>query len=137
MLELTSPRVSKTTTGLLLGALSLLLAMSVPVFAQGPERSDSAHEMKVPETAKDHYEMAAHYQKIETQTHQEVEMHKKMLTEFSRGVAKGPKDPNENPYIKKMRLHCEEYIKAAESLAREAGESARFHTLRAKELEGK
>jgi hypothetical protein len=36
-----------------------------------------------------------------------------------------------------MRLHCEKYIKAAEALAAEADEMAKFHTLRAKEIEGK
>jgi hypothetical protein len=135
MLVTTGTKINGTTTRLLLAAMTLLLAITVPVFAQG--QSDSTHEMKVPETAKDHHEMAEHYQKIETQTSQEIEMHKKMLAEFSKGVAKSPKDRNENPYIKNMRLHCEKYIKAAETLAGEAAESAKFHTLRAKELEGK
>ncbi|MBL8208882.1 MAG: hypothetical protein JNM09_31985, partial [Blastocatellia bacterium] len=52
-------------------------------------------------------------------------------------VAKNPKDSTENPYIKKMRLHCEKYSKAAEALAQEADEMAKFHTMRAKEMEGK
>lgn len=127
----------RITTRLLLGAMILLLAMTVPVDARGQEQNHSSHEMKVPQTAKDHYEMAEHYQRIEAESRQEIEAHRKMLAEFSKGVARNPKDTSENSYIKKMRLHCEQYIKAAESLAREAAESARFHTLRAKELEGK
>jgi cell division protein FtsN len=130
-------KINGTTNRLLLAVMILLLSITVPGFAQAPQQADSTHRMKVPETAKDHYEMAEHYQKIEAQTRQEIEMHQKMLTEFSQGVAKNPKDRNENPYIKNMRLHCEKYIKAAETLATEAAESARFHTLRAKELEGK
>ena len=63
-------------------------------------------------------------------------MHKEMLAEFSKGVAKNPKDPGENGYIKNMRLHCEKYIKAEENLAREAAEFAKSHTLRAKEMGG-
>ena len=51
-------------------------------------------------------------------------------------MAKNPKT-GENPYSKQMRLHCEKYIKASEALAAEADASAKFHTLRAKELEGK
>jgi hypothetical protein len=137
MLVTTRTKFNGTTTRLLLAAMTLLLAITVLVFAQGPEQGDSIHEMKVPETAKDHYEMAEHYRKIETQARQEIEMHKKMLPEFSKGVATSPKDRNENPYIKDMRLHCEKYIKAAEALAEEAAESAKFHILRAKELEGK
>lgn len=60
-----------------------------------------------------------------------------MLADYGKGVAKNPKDTSENPYIKRMRLHCEKYIRAAENLEQEAVEMAKFHTLRAKELEGK
>jgi hypothetical protein len=47
------------------------------------------------------------------------------------------KDTNESGYIKKMRLRCEKYGRAAEALAQEADEFAKFHTMRAKEMEGK
>lgn len=97
----------------------------------------AGQEMKVPQTAQDHRDLAEHYQKKAAEYRQEIETHKKMLAEFSKRVAKNPKDPGENPYIKKMRLHCEKYISAAENLAREADEMAKFHTFRAKELEGK
>jgi uncharacterized protein HemX len=127
---------TNATTILLLAAMTLLLAITVPVFAQGQDQADSTHEMKVPETAKDHHQMAEHYQKIKAQTRQEIEMHEKMLVEFSKTAVKNPK-AGENPYVKNMRLHCEKYIKPAEGLATEAAESAKFHTLRAKELEGK
>jgi hypothetical protein len=40
------------------------------------------------------------------------------LADYRKGVAKNPKDTGENPYVKKMRLHCDKYINAAESLAR-------------------
>jgi hypothetical protein len=137
MLVTTRTKIKGTTARLLLAAMTLLVAITVPAFAQGPEQGNSAREIKVPVTAKDHYEMAEYYRKIEAQARQEVEMHKKMLAEFSKGVAKSSKSPTENPYIKNMRLHCEKYIKATETLADEAAESAEFHTLRAKELEGK
>ena len=119
--------INRTRTRLLLSAITLLLAMAVPIFAQ---------EMKVPETAKDHCEMAQHYQKVAAQTREDIEMHKKMLADFNQSAVKNPKT-GENPYSKKMRLHCEKYIKASEGLAAEADASATFHNLRAKELEGK
>lgn len=119
--------ISRSRTRLLLSAITLLLAMAVPIFAQ---------EMKVPETAKDHREMAEHYQKVAAQTREDIEMHKKMLADFNRSAVKNPKT-GENPYSKKMRLHCDKYIKASEALAAEADASATFHNLRAKELEGK
>ena len=119
--------INRTRTRPLLSAITLLLAMAVPVFAQ---------EMKVPETAKDHREMAEHYQKVAAQTREDIEMHKKMLADFNQAAVKTPKT-GENPYSKKMRLHCDKYIKASEALAGEADASAAFHNLRAKELEGK
>jgi hypothetical protein len=107
--------------------MTLLLAITVPAAAQ---------EMKVPETAKDHHEMAERYQKAAAQTRDDIEMHKKMLANFNQAVVKTPK-AGENPYSKNMRLHCAKYIKASEALAVEDDASATFHTLRAKELEGK
>lgn len=129
-------KANRTTTRLLLAAMPLLLTLAMPVYAQEPERADSAHEMKVPETAQDHLAMAQHYQKIEAQTREEIEMHKKMLADFSKTTVKNPK-AGENPYDKNMRLHCAKFNKAAEAMAAEAAESAKFHTLRAKELGGK
>ena len=136
MLVAIKTKVNGTINRLMLATITLLLAMTVPVVAQGPEQGDSTHAMKAPETAQNHIEMAIHYQKIEAQTRQEIEMHKKMLADFNQTVAQYPK-AGENPYSKNMRLHCEKYDKAAEVLAAEAAESAKFHTLRAKELEGK
>ena len=136
MLMTTRRNTNGTRTRLLLAAMTLLLAITVPVFAQAQEQKTSTHEMKVPETAKDHYDMAEHYQTVAAETREDIEMHKKMLADFTKSVAANPKS-GENPYAKNMRLHCEKYIKAAEGLAAEADASAKFHTLRAKELEGK
>jgi hypothetical protein len=126
MLGTRRTKTNRPRTRLLPAVMTILLAVTVSVFAQ---------EMKVPETAKDHHEMAEHYQKVAAQTRDDIEMHKKMLADFIKTVAKNPKS-GENPYAKQMRLHCEKYIKAAAALAAEADESAKFHTLRAKELEG-
>jgi hypothetical protein len=103
----------------------------------GAAPTESAIAIKVPETANDHFELARHYQQEAGQLRAEIDRHKQMLEEYKKTVAKNPKDPSENGYIKSMRLHCEKYINAAETLAAEASESAKFHTLRAKELEGK
>ena len=119
----------------LLAAMTVLLAIAVPAFAQDAQ-SPSTYQMKVPETAQDHYAMAEHYQKIAAETREDIGMHKKMLADFNEGVVKNPKT-GENPYSKEMRLHCDKYIKASEALAAEADASAAFHTMRAKELEGK
>ena len=135
MISTTRTKITGTTR-LLLAAMTLLLAITAPFLAQALQQGDSTHEMKVPESAQDHYAMAEHYQKVAAQTREDVEMHKKMLADFTKGVAANPKS-GENPYAKEMRLHCERYIKSAEDFAAEADASAKFHTLRAKELEGK
>ena len=143
MFETTSKRNSSTTIWLLVSALTILLTIVIPASSRGAgARQDhsghaSVQEMKIPQTAQDHKDLAERYQKKAAEYREEIEMHKKMLAEFSKKVAKNPKDTGENPYIKKMRLHCEKYISAAEGLAREADEMAKFHTFRAKELEGK
>lgn len=143
MFETTSKRNSSTTIWLLVSALTILLTIVIPASSRGAgARQDhsghaSVQEMKIPQTAQDHKDLAERYQKKAAEYREEIAMHKKMLAEFSKKVAKNPKDTGENPYIKKMRLHCEKYISAAEGLAREADEMAKFHTFRAKELEGK
>ena len=141
MLETIGKRNHRTTTWLLVSAVTLWLTLAVPAFSLGTAAQDhSGHaagqEMKIPQTAKEHYEMAERYQKKAAEYRAEIEMHKKMLAEYSKGVAQHPKGP-ENPYLKKMRLHCANYIRAAENLEREALEMAKFHTARAKEVEGK
>lgn len=43
----------------------------------------------------------------------------------------------ENPWVTKMKTHCESYIRKADGLAKEADDFAQFHTMRAREAEGK
>ena len=94
-----------------------------------------AGHMGVWETAQQHRDRAAEYQKKAAEVRQDAEAHKKMLADYT--VAVSPKSPIENSYIKNMRVHCEKYIKADEALAQEADEMAKVHELRAKEMEGK
>src|SRR6266508_2614052 len=119
----TSLTTNTTTMRLLIGVVALMLTAGLSIWgvAQDAKQDHSAHaqEMK-----------AAEYRK-------EAEAHKKMLADYSKTVARNPKDTGENAYIKKMRLHCEKYINAAEALAQEADEMAKYHTMRAKEMEGK
>ena len=138
MLENMTKKSIKPKTRILASAMALLLTIGMTAVLQvkSAAQDQPSHEMKVPESAQDHYAMAEHYQKVAAETREDVEMHKKMLAEFTKGVASNPKS-GENPYAKKMRLHCERFIKAAEDLATEADASAKFHTMRGKELEGK
>jgi hypothetical protein len=131
--------IAKTTLITVVAALLILglAAFNYPAPAQDHPGHQSGQEMKAPQTAQEHRERAECYKKKAAEYRAEAESHKKMLADYSKGVAKNPKDTGENPYVKKMRLHCEKYVNAAEGLAREADEMAKFHEMRAKEVEGK
>jgi uncharacterized protein HemX len=136
-----SLKTNTTTMRLLISAVALMLTAGLSIWgmAQDAKQDHSAHaqEMKAPQTTQEHRERAEQYQKKAAEYRKEAEAHKKMLADYSKTVARNPKDTGENAYIKKMRLHCEKYIKAAEALAQEADEMAKYHTMRAKEMEGK
>lgn len=143
----TSKQISRNTIAapiktLVAGTLLMLAAsFSITVLAQDVKQDHSGHvmgqDMKMPHTAQEHREHAEQYQKKAAEYRKEAEAHKKMLADYSKTVARNPKDTGESGYIKKMRLHCERYGKAADALALEAEEMAKFHTMRAKEVEGK
>jgi hypothetical protein len=136
-------KTNMATMWLLTSAVSLMLAVSLPIrgLAQDAKQDHSGHamrqEMKVPQTAQEHRERAEQYQQKAAEYRKDAEAHRKMLAAYNKTVARNPKDIGENTYIKKMRLHCEKYSKAAEALAQEADEMAKYHTMRAKEMEGK
>lgn len=140
MFRIDSFKTNATTMRFLTGAFALMLIASFSIFGMAQDtKHDHAmgQEMKAPQTAQEHRERAAEYEKKAAAYRQEAASHRKMLTEYSKTVAQNPKTTIENAYIKKMRLHCEKYSKAAEALAQEADEMAKFHTMRAKEMEGK
>ncbi len=133
-----------TATVKFLSAVALLafvMALPTSMLGKDTKQDHSGHamgqEMKAPHTAQEHREHAERYQKKAAEYRKEAEAHRKMLADYSKTVAKLPKDTGESGYIKKMRLHCQKYSKAAEALALEADEMAKFHTMRAKEMEGK
>jgi flagellar biosynthesis/type III secretory pathway M-ring protein FliF/YscJ len=102
MLENMTKKSIKPKTQILASAMALLLTigmtavLQVKSAAQDQPSNEMQMEMKVPETAKDHHEMAEHYQKIEAQIRQEIEMHNKMLAEFKKTATENPK-AGENP----------------------------------------
>ena len=79
--------------------------------------------------AKSYAEKAAAYRA-------EAEHHRQMAEAYKKSVATTPKAPA-NPWATKMHRHCMAFVKDAEKLAADAQKAADYHTLRAKELEGK
>jgi ABC-type sugar transport system substrate-binding protein len=95
-----------------------------------------ADEIKVPETAADHMALAKQYTEKAAAYRAEAESHRKMSEAYKKSVATSPKTPS-NPWAVKMEKHCMAFVKDAEKLAADAQKAADYHTLRAKELEGK
>ncbi len=118
-------------------AFMLMVVGAFRVLAMAQDHHDHEQEMKAPKTAQDHRARSEQYQKKAEEYRREAAAHRKMLVDYSKTVARNPKDTLENAYIKKMRIHCEKYSKAADALANEAEEMAKYHTMRAKEMEGK
>jgi hypothetical protein len=117
------------------------VALPAPRPAERPQNPSStaakAEVVKIAVTPEDHLAKAEEYKKKAATYREEAAFHRKMLDDYKKTVASGPigKVP-ENPYIAKMRKHCEGYIKDAEALAAEAERFAEFHRMRAAELRG-
>jgi hypothetical protein len=106
----------------------------IAVSAEGQTQSDVAGMMKMPQTAEEHSAVAESYKQKAAKYRQDAETHRHMLAEYKKGAVHLKQ--GENPWVKKMRLHCEAYIADAERLAADADDFAKFHTMRAKELQG-
>lgn len=102
-----------------------------------PDGAAQAQEAKVPVTVEDHLALAKTYQEKAASYRKEVAFHKQMLENYKKSVPGPSKGGQANPWAVKMQKHCQMLIKDAEKLAKDAEKSAEYHTLRAKELQGK
>lgn len=124
----------------LAGLLAVPAALGFSAFA-GPQAPPSAAEkketVKLPETPLEHLAMSDEYKKKAATYRDESAFHRKMLADYKAQVRPDPRQAFENAYVRKMRIHCEGYIKDADALAADAEKFAEFHRLRAAELQGK
>lgn len=97
----------------------------------------SPEAIKLPSTPEEHDAMAESYRKKAAAYREEAAFHRKMFTDYKARVAVIPKSSMENPFIRKMREHCEVFIKDAERLAVDADKFAEYHHFQAEELRGK
>lgn len=95
-----------------------------------------AEDAKVPVTVADHMALAKQYADKAAAYTAEADSHREMAEAYKKSVATTPKAPA-NPWAVKMERHCRALAKDADKLAADAQKAADFHTLRAKELEGK
>jgi hypothetical protein len=117
---------------------AIVLGTSLAVgsaFASAPG-SAFAEEVKVPVSVADHAALAKQYAEKAAASKAEAESHRKMAEAYKKSVATAPKAPA-NPWVQKMEKHCQALAKDADKLAADSQKAADFHTLRAKELEGK
>lgn len=95
-----------------------------------------ADDVKVPVTAEDHAALAKMYQDKAAEYRKEAQHHQEMFEAYKKSVASSPKSPAPAS-VKKMQQHCQTLAKDAEKLAADTEKAAEFHTLRARELQGK
>jgi hypothetical protein len=122
--------------------LALRLASATMVQAGAQEASATTGTLATPttpETSKEHQALADTYRKKAASYREEAATHRRMLDAYKKQVTvpTDAKSAIENSWLKKMRVHCEAYMRDAEALAAGAEKFAEFHTMRAAELQGK
>jgi hypothetical protein len=95
-----------------------------------------AEEAKVPTTAAEHEAFAKKYKEEATQYKKVADDHRAMAAAYA-SQHQPSNGPTKNPLVTKMEKHCATLAKDADKLAADAEKAADFHTMRAKELQGK
>jgi hypothetical protein len=114
---------------------SLLAALAFATFAI-TSTAAFADDAKVPATAADHEALAKQYKEEAAQYRKVAAEHEAMASAYAKEHPDA-KGGAKNPFNAKMQKHCEALKKDAEKLATDAEKAADYHTLRAKELQGK
>lgn len=117
-------------------ALLFAAAVVLPVSALAADASMPAGD-KAPETAADHLAMAKKYEAKAAEYKADADMHRKMLADYEKNTPPAQKKMGNDPWLAKMKTHCEGYIKDAESLAKGATAFAEYHRMRGQEMQGK
>jgi hypothetical protein len=107
----------------------LAIGLALPLMARA--------EPPRPDTVADHMAQAQSYKQKASAYRKEAAEHRAMAEEYRKSVPGPTKGGIENPWAKKMEAHCYAIVADAEKLAADADKAADFHTLRAKELQGK
>jgi hypothetical protein len=112
--------------------LSLAVVVAVPAFGAAP----AAAPPTTP-TAAEHLAMAKKYQDQADAHRKEAQEHREMAANYKKGLDALKTLGQRNPDVVKMEQHCSAIASAAEKLAADEQKAADYHTLRAKELQGK
>ena len=117
----------------------LTTALLSPLSASAGTEEKAVSTDKSPQTAQGHYDMAKKYEAKAAEYKADAETHKEMLAEYTRrnSVPNLTSKLGKDPWIDRMKAHCERYIANAEALAKEATAFADYHRMRGKEMAGK
>ena len=95
-----------------------------------------AEDVKAPTTVAEHEALAKKYSGDAAQFKKVADDHRAMAAAYA-AVHQPTNGPKSNEGSDKMKKHCELLAKDADKLASDSEKAADFHTLRAKELQGK
>jgi hypothetical protein len=105
-----------------------------PGLAAGPSPEETGRVMKLPETVDDHLALARSYEEKVATWRKEAAYHREMAAAYKKSHPdfKGVR----NPEAVTMEKHCSKIANDADRLAADAEDAAKYHRLRAKELQG-
>lgn len=114
-------------------ALAVSMAAVSAVVPFAARAGDVSHDkmMMAPQTASDHLALAKAYDDRAAMWQREAAMHKEMAAAYKKGK------PANDPDAMTMERHCMKIARDAEALAVDAQDAAKYHRLRAKELQAK
>ena len=116
-----------------LRSLWAAVALTTIVFSVSPL---SAEDVKIPQTVADHEALAKSYKDKATEYRKSAAEHKQMAAEYARQHP-DPKGSPTGTWSAKMTKHCQMLANDFEKLATDAEKAADYHSLRAKEMQGK
>ena len=97
-----------------------------------------ADDVKIPQTTAEHEAMAKQYKDQAAQYKKVADDHRAMAEAYKKTIAMPvSKGGQKNPWLAKMEKHCAALAKDADKLAADAEKAADYHSMRAKELQGK
>jgi hypothetical protein len=113
-----------------------LAALAAVLSATFLARATRADEVWLPQTAAEHRAMARAYQDKATAWRAEARYHRDMAADY-RKAHPDRKSGAANPWTVAMEKHCYAIVKDVEKQATDAEGLARFHGMRALEIEGR
>jgi hypothetical protein len=123
--------VRRTAASALAASMAAIAVSAVVPFVASA--GDVSHDkmLMAPRTASDHLALAKAYDDRAATWQREAVMHKEMAAAYKKGK------PANDPDAMTMERHCMKIAMDAEALAVDAQDAARYHRLRAKELQAK